>query len=84
MKILSGFGEMDLSMRSVDNLVLTPVHNDSDSISVLFIAHSLGHMPMIWLVSNHPDQKVITQITEPTTEILRKAGLEIEENYREW
>ncbi|KAJ3907058.1 hypothetical protein F5879DRAFT_943851 [Lentinula edodes] len=45
---------------------------------------SIGILQMIWLVSNHPDQKVITQITEPTTEILRKAGLEIEENYREW
>ncbi|KAJ3923765.1 hypothetical protein F5877DRAFT_63070 [Lentinula edodes] len=45
---------------------------------------SIGILQMIWLVSNHPEQKVITQITEPTTEILRKAGLEIEENYREW
>ncbi|KAJ3878376.1 hypothetical protein F5051DRAFT_488287 [Lentinula edodes] len=45
---------------------------------------SIGILQMIWLVSNHPDQKVITQIPEPTTKILRKAGLEIEENYREW
>ncbi|KAJ3865783.1 hypothetical protein EV359DRAFT_80136 [Lentinula novae-zelandiae] len=45
---------------------------------------SIGILQMIWLVSNHPDQKVITQIPEPTAKILRKAGLEIEENYREW
>ncbi|KAJ3718048.1 hypothetical protein DFJ43DRAFT_1098865 [Lentinula guzmanii] len=60
-------------------LLATPSLLDNSSLKI----DSIGILQMIWLANNHPElQQSITELDDPSTDELRKAGMRIKRDFR--